>query len=136
MKRFLTRLLGAFGLVSARRYDVLSRALDEAKAGSAEWKAKTGEAMARVRSLEGEVRRQTQVAEKLRTSLEKQKQRREDIQKLRLRLADAERELVVAREHLMAIEVKLDILEGAANVLDSRTRAAIARPRSETGASA
>lgn len=136
MKRFLTRLLGAFGLVSARRYDVLSRALDEAKAGSAEWKAKTGEAMARVRSLEGEVRRQTQVAEKLRTSLEKQKQRREDIQKLRLRLADAERELVVAREHLMAIEVKLDILEGAANVLDSRTRAVIARPRSETGASA
>jgi type I site-specific restriction endonuclease len=136
MKRFLTRLLGAFGLVSARRYDMLSRAVAEAKAGSAEWKARTGEALVRVRTLEAGVRRQTHVAEKLRTSLEKQKQRREDIQKLRLRLADAERELVVAREHLMAIEVKLDILEGAANVLDARTRATVVRPRSETGASA
>jgi hypothetical protein len=33
----------------------------------------------------------------------------------------------------MAIEVKLDILEGAANVLDSRTRAAI-RQSTGTGA--
>jgi len=30
--------------------------------------------------------------------------------------------LSMARDHLMAIEAKLDILEGAANVLDLRTR--------------
>jgi hypothetical protein len=36
----------------------------------------------------------------------------------------------------MAIEVKLDILEGAANVLDLRTRTAAPRSRSGTGAPA
>jgi hypothetical protein len=35
----------------------------------------------------------------------------------------------------MAIEVKLDILEGAANVLDSRTRVAISQSN-KTGATA
>jgi chromosome segregation ATPase len=39
------------------------------------------------------------------------------------RLADAERDLVAARDSLMTVDVKLDILEGAANVLDARTRA-------------
>lgn len=38
------------------------------------------------------------------------------------RLEKADSALTVARETLMAIEVKLDILEGAANVLDIRTR--------------
>jgi hypothetical protein len=40
----------------------------------------------------------------------------------------------MAREHLMAIEVKLDILEGAANVLDVRTRTAIGKQPRQTGA--
>jgi chromosome segregation ATPase len=39
------------------------------------------------------------------------------------RLTDAERELMAARDTLMAVEVKLAILEGAANVLDARMRA-------------
>ena len=42
------------------------------------------------------------------------------------RLDAAERDLALAREALMAVEVKLDILEGAANVLDLRTRHVIA----------
>jgi hypothetical protein len=33
----------------------------------------------------------------------------------------------MAREHLMLVDVKLDILEGAANVLDVRTRSAISK---------
>jgi len=47
------------------------------------------------------------------------------------RLAAAERGLVSAREILMIVETKLDILEGAAQVLDRRTRgdAAAADPR-------
>lgn len=49
------------------------------------------------------------------------------------RVTTAVRELEIAREYLMAIEVKLDILEGAANVLDTRMRtagspAALGRP--------
>ena len=43
------------------------------------------------------------------------------------RLAESERALAIAREQLMAIEVKLDILEGAANVLDARTRSVVQR---------
>lgn len=39
-------------------------------------------------------------------------------------VAAAQQELVAARAALMTLEVKLDILEGAANVLDRRTRPA------------
>jgi hypothetical protein len=43
---------------------------------------------------------------------------------------------MAAREHLMAIEVKRDSLEGAANVLDLRTPAAISKRHTETSAPA
>lgn len=43
---------------------------------------------------------------------------------LEQRVTAAMQELEAARESLAAIDVKLDILEGAANVLDRRTRAA------------
>jgi type I site-specific restriction endonuclease len=136
MKSLLSRLFAALGLVSARRFDTLSRHANSLKADSEAWKAKAGEATARVRSLEVEVRRQAQLVEKLNASVEKLQKRRDDVEKLRASLADAVRELIVAREHLMAIEVKLDILEGAANVLDLRTRTAAPRSRSGTGAPA
>jgi chromosome segregation ATPase len=45
-----------------------------------------------------------------------------DLVAMQSRLAETERALTLAREHLSAIEVKLEILEGAANVLDARTR--------------
>jgi chromosome segregation ATPase len=47
------------------------------------------------------------------------------IEELHHRLAAAEHQLSIARETLMAVDVKLDILEGAANVLDLRTRQAM-----------
>jgi chromosome segregation ATPase len=47
-------------------------------------------------------------------------------QEMQHRLAAAEHDLSIAREALMAVDVKLDILEGAANVLDLRTRHVIA----------
>jgi hypothetical protein len=43
---------------------------------------------------------------------------------------------MVARDHLMAIEVKLDILEGAANVLDRRTRITAPQDQHESSARA
>ena len=49
---------------------------------------------------------------------------------------ETERELMVARDHLMAIEVKLDILEGAANVLDRRTRITAPQDQHESSARA
>ena len=42
------------------------------------------------------------------------------------RLDVTEQSLRLAREHLMAMETKLDVVEGAINVLDQRTRALIA----------
>ena len=44
----------------------------------------------------------------------------------RARLEEAERAAATAHEHLMAMEVKLDLLEAAAQVLDLRTRDQIA----------
>lgn len=41
------------------------------------------------------------------------------------KIAWAEKTTQLGREHLMAIEVKLDIVEGAIKVLDQRTRAAL-----------
>jgi chromosome segregation ATPase len=99
-----------------------------------DWKAKAGEAIARAKALEAELKHQAKRVEKLKGLAVKLEQRDAELEKLRERLATAERELSVAREHLMAVEVKLDILEGAANVLDARTRAAIRPQPRETGA--
>ena len=99
-----------------------------------DWKAKASEAMARAKEFEVEAKHQAKRAEKFRLAAERWEQRAADFDALNARLRELERELAVAREHLMAVEVKLDILEGAANVLDVRTRAAIHQPTAETGA--
>jgi DNA repair exonuclease SbcCD ATPase subunit len=56
--------------------------------------------------------------------------RLEDLQK---RTDWTEKSVQLGREHLMAIEVKLDIVEGAITVLDQRTRAALAAARGDHG---
>ena len=53
------------------------------------------------------------------------------VQELRTRLGDAKRATTTSREHLMAMEVKLDLIETAINLLDARTReAAVSRTAS------
>ena len=136
MKRILSRLSAALGLVSAGRYNALSRVADELKAASHSWKIKASEERARAKSVETQLRRQRELAERNGIVVEKLRRRSDDVDELRTRLKDAERELAVARDHLMAIEVKLDILEGAANVLDKRTRSAAPHDRRGTGANA
>ena len=128
-------MLAALGLVSVRRYEAVIRHLEQAKAGSREWKTKTAQSMARVKLLEGKLKHRERVVQKMEQRVSKMRQRGEAIDTLRARLGEAQRELVIAREHLMAIEVKLDILEGAANVLDARTRATIGKEPSRTSAS-
>jgi len=100
-----------------------------------DWKAKATEAIARAKQYEAEARQQAKSAEKFRQAAERLEKKTVEFDALHARLKDVERELAIAREHLMAVEVKLDILEGAANVLDVRTRAAIHQPV-ETGARA
>ena len=142
MKRFLLRLLAVFGLAPARRSaDARPPKVapppppQPAEDRKIDWKARAAEAMTRAKTSEAEARQQAKRAEKFRAAAEKLQQRNGDLEKLQERLANAERDLAVAREYLMAIEVKLDILEGAANVLDARTRTAIRHQHSETGAS-
>jgi DNA repair exonuclease SbcCD ATPase subunit len=67
-----------------------------------------------------------------RRRVEMDEKRRSDFEALQQRLKTTERELAIARESLMAVEVKLDILEGAANVLDARTRDVLAERNVET----
>jgi chromosome segregation ATPase len=126
VKRLLKRLLGdPAAPATAKPHD------DERKV---DWKARAAEAIARVKTLEAEARQQAKRIEKFKAAAGKLQQRDAEIDKLRERLVTAERDLTVAREHLMAVEVKLDILEGAANVLDARTRSAIRSQPRETGA--
>jgi hypothetical protein len=123
VKRLLIRLLAAIGLVPATRYQSLQRLADELTRTTRDWKAKARQSKERLARLSLTARDQARELEKLRQQVR-------DLQSLHERLAVAERELAAARELLMAVEVKLDILEGAANVLDTRTRSVVSRQRS------
>jgi len=133
MKRALTALLRWFGLVPARRYDALQQDASAIKADRLEWKRKAVEAQTRLRSLEKELAQQARRLEK-QVKAAQTGPRREALRSLRTRLEGAERELATAREHLMVVESKLDILEGAANVLDARTRAQVPQRAGGSGA--
>jgi len=113
----------------------LKASLEKARAASQEWKAKAHDADQRVaqqaklieriqaqaaRAAEQQARELAQLRTRISGLTEK---RARDVADLRAHLATAERDLAMARDHLMTIDVKLDILEGAANVLDNRTRA-------------
>jgi hypothetical protein len=130
VKKLAIRLLAALGLAPARAVASQANMIAEAKAGSLAWKTRASEAMERVRSLEAEVKRQAKLIQTLTASSEKLRLRQEDITNLTARLAETEQALALAREHLMMVDVKLDILEGAANVLDARTRRAISKQHS------
>lgn len=122
MKRLLIRLLAGLGLVPAGRYETLRRLTDDLRIEAHGWKAKAREAKGSAR-LSFDIKTQAAEIEKLRRQVA-------DLQTVHERLAVAERDLAAARELLMAVEVKLDILEGAANVLDARTRSVVSRQRS------
>jgi chromosome segregation ATPase len=151
----LTRLLAAAGLVRAPRYAAVveqlrkvearaaraTQAVEEARVETRDWKAKAGAAEKHLNDAERDAARQSARAEKIKADLgaqlETERGRLAEFQAMRTRLADAERDIAVARDHLMAVEVKLDILEGAANVLDARTRTVLASPtKRESGAPA
>lgn len=110
---------GALGQVRASRDKARenARRSEESRAGLEERHAQ------RLAAIEGKVRRE---AERLRAHDTRRSARLDD---LRDRMTWAEKATTLGREHLMAIEVKLDIVEGAIKVLDQRTRAALAAAR-------
>lgn len=132
MKRVAAKALAALGLVAARRYDELSSRFRDIMRDRDDWKKRALKASRRERTL-------VQHAHELERQLKKlQRQARPmgdgGLSAMQTRLAETERALALAREHLNAIEVKLEILEGAANVLDARTRVAPQHRPDKTGA--
>ena len=148
MKQLLIHLLAMLGLVPARRYRFQADQLRAAESRTKEltkrieglersvsaWQTKANDALKQVKVKEEEGARHLQRLDKFKLEIDKARQRSANVEAIQKRLVDAQRELSAAREHLMAVEVKLDILEGAANVLDLRTRTAIARQPGEGGA--
>ena len=100
-----------------RRYEESTNAAAESKQAAAAATAKANRAAAE--------------AERSAASVQEAKTRAEALAKqvrdLRERLDRANHAASTAREHLMAIEVKLDVVEAAIQVLDTRTRDAVVR---------
>ena len=115
----------------------LKDALERSRAGSQQWKDKADDAEQRVSAARQDAAQHAKQVEQLQAHVAKADR---ELDQLRQRvaeltdkctrqaaelkgvLADTERDLGHAREHLMVIDTKLDILEGAANALDARTR--------------
>ena len=123
MRRVVVKALAAIGLVPARRYHEVSRRANELIRDRDDWKKRATKLARRERTLEQQTRDLERQVKKV------QRQGRliadGDLTLMQTRLAETERALALARDQLNAIEVKLEILEGAANVLDARTRAQV-----------
>jgi len=139
IRRLVHRVLRLFGLVSARRHERLARELEavskkysQAKEASKAWEKRARQhcevqvhlksAQVALKAANKDTRRLEQSNAKGERALKVLRERLGDVDLLRRTLPGTDRELSMARDHLMAIEAKLDILEGAANVLDLRTR--------------
>ena len=138
MKEALRKL----GIVGPRHYTHLLERVRKAEARAEKLAQDAGDAQKALRDAKEESARHAHRVEKLKVDLDRLKadfERKHDEDRRGLaqmeqqratavdgfadRLAGAERELADARDVLMAIDVKLAILEGAANVLDARSRA-------------
>ena len=99
---------------------------EEASKAAAEWKHAAVDARTSVERSAGKL-------EHAKAHIEEWKARAEtlatQVRELKERLDETRRVTTVARQHLMATEVKLDLIEAAVQVLDARTREG-ALPRS------
>jgi len=132
----LARILGVAGLASGGHLDSVTARADKAEARLAELKTALASARNELDRLKeksaDQARRLTKAdaaagrAAKAERELEQVRARDEkhlaQLSEMRERVERAERAVALSREHLMATETKLDIIEGAISVLDSRTR--------------
>jgi predicted nucleic acid-binding Zn-ribbon protein len=108
------------------RHAKLADELDRARASAKAYQSKIEEAEKALRVQQADAAHQLRRTEKLAAEIERLRS------ESRHKLEAVKRDLTMARETLMAVDVKLDILEGAANVLDLRTRDVVARRGSTT----
>jgi chromosome segregation ATPase len=130
----LAKLATLLGVVSSRRYAAVQARVDDLRTEAKVWKKQTEKLTARAEKAEAELKRHVQLLKRARVDIERLGQRETEFDQVHNQLTTTERALAVAREQLMAIEVKMDILEGAANVLDARTRSATQRHPDKTSA--
>jgi chromosome segregation ATPase len=99
---------------------------DEASRAAAEWKKAAAGAEAESARLNRELQRAQGHAEEWKSRADALTTQVRDLKE---RLDETRRVTTVARQHLMATEVKLDLIEAAVQVLDARTReGALPRP--------
>jgi DNA repair exonuclease SbcCD ATPase subunit len=124
--------LAVFGLAPASHVTALEaqahgdRAAAEKLRGDVQtWKARAEDLAARAKQADV-------LAERL-AKAEKQAQRADaylaELREARERVERAEKAIALSREHLMATETKLDLVQAALTVLDQRTRVSPPEPR-------
>ena len=149
MKTMIRQALSGVGLASAGQLHRLAeesrqmsdkmRSLDgrvaKLRADAETWKQRHDEASGKVREWKDAAAQAVADAERLRAGAEHAKARASEWkaraealtaekQDLRARLEEAQRSAITARDYVMATEAKLDLIEAAIQLLDSRTREA------------
>lgn len=148
MKRIVTRTLAHLGLAPAghvarlreegerttQKLHEIEQRVVQFKADAELWKRRQEETARRAGEQEQAAARATARAERAEARAEELKARGDalaaEAKEMRARLQEANRSAGTVREHLMATETKLDLIEAALQVLDARTRAAVA-PREQ-----
>jgi chromosome segregation ATPase len=121
------RMAALDGEVVKLRADVQSwkQRCEESASAAAEWKHAATAATAKAERATAEAQRAEAKADDLRARCERLDIK---IDALRTQLEKAGHAATAAREHLMATEVKLDLIEAAIHVLDLRTRDVVVAP--------
>ncbi len=147
MKDTIRKALAGFGLApagqlhrlaeqsrqSSDKVKSLEDRLAKLRADTDTWKQRHDDVTAKVREWKEAAARAEAEAERMRAGAEHSKARAaewkvradaltEEKLALRARLEEAQRGAINAREYLMATEAKLDLIEAAIQVLDTRTR--------------
>ena len=116
--------------------DGWKRRHEGAVATLAEWKQAAADAEMRAKRATADLERAVGDGERLQAKIGELRARvhtsGEEIQDLRARLQETRRRTSGAHEQLMAMEVKLDLLEAAIRILDTRTRAGAEPAPAET----
>jgi chromosome segregation ATPase len=122
-----------FGVIGPRHYRHLREQIEKAQARNARLAEELAEAKAAVRELKAQSENTAKALHRREEDAQHHQHRADKISaeldrvktESRQKLEAVKRDLTLAREALMAVDVKLDILEGAANVLDLRTRGGV-----------
>jgi len=106
--------------------DNWKRRHEDAADASAGWKLAARRAQAELDRVNADAEKAKKGMERERAVAERDRVRLQDVHgaldRARSRLKDARREIELSNEQLMAMEVKLDLIEAAIQVLDARTR--------------